>query len=152
LLSGRNLGGGAKRLNAGEGLFIAAGKTAALRAGGNGPSTFLHFLLAPAGDLDRPAGMASTAVTELYRTADPIPGLMPGGYDLNLTRVIFPAGMPSNAPHWLRRHQTNEFDQDRRMIPYARFPIGTTFPSFRGNRDTTAALARSSKAVAMYFA
>jgi hypothetical protein len=35
---------------------------------------------------------------------------------------------------------------------YARFPIGTTFPSLRGTRDTTAALARSSKAVAMYFA
>ena len=51
-----------------------------------------------------------------------------------------------------RRHQTNEFDQDRRMIPYARFPIGTTLPSLRGTRDTTAALARSSKAVAMYFA
>ena len=51
-----------------------------------------------------------------------------------------------------RRHQTNEFDQDRRMIPDARFPIGTTFPSLRGTRDTTAALARSSKAVAMYFA
>jgi hypothetical protein len=26
----------------------------------------------------------------------------------------------------------NEFDQDRRMIPYARFPIGNTFPSPRG--------------------
>ena len=36
-------------------------------------------------------------------------------------------------------------------IPYARFPIGTTFP-LRGTRDTTAVLARSSKAVAMYFA
>ena len=35
---------------------------------------------------------------------------------------------------------------------YARFPIGTTFPLLRGTRDTTAALARSSKAVAMYFA
>jgi quercetin dioxygenase-like cupin family protein len=93
------LDGGAKRLNAGEGLFIAGGKTAALRAGGNGPSTFLHFLLAPAGDLDRPTKTASAAVTELYRTADPIPGLKPGGYDLNLTRVTFPAGMPSNAPH-----------------------------------------------------
>jgi quercetin dioxygenase-like cupin family protein len=91
------LDGGAKRLNAGEGLFIAGGKTAALRAGGNGPSTFLHFLLAPAGDLDRSA--APAAVRELYRTADPIPDLKPGGYDLNLTRVTFPAGMPSNPPH-----------------------------------------------------
>jgi hypothetical protein len=52
-----------------------------------------------------------------------------------------------------RRDQTNEFDQDRRrMIPYTRFPIGTTFPLLHGTRDTTAALARSSKAVAMYFA
>src|SRR5947208_9447431 len=46
--------GRARRLNAGEGLFIAGGKTAALRAGANGQSTFLHFLLAPAGELDRP--------------------------------------------------------------------------------------------------
>lgn len=45
-----------------------------------------------------------------------------------------------------------EFDQDRRVIAYARFPIRTTFPSLRGTRGTTAALARSSKAVAMYFA
>jgi hypothetical protein len=51
-----------------------------------------------------------------------------------------------------RRHQTNEFHQNLRMIPYARFPIRTTFPSLLGTRDTTAALARSSKAVAMYFA
>ena len=29
----------------------------------------------------------------------PIPGLKPGGYDLNLTRVTFPPGMPSNPPH-----------------------------------------------------
>ena len=55
-------------------------------------------------------------------------------------------------PSVYRRHQTNEFDPDRRMIAYARFPIRTTFPSLRGTRDTTAALARSSKAVAMYFA
>ena len=48
--------------------------------------------------------------------------------------------------------QMNERDQDRRMVPYARFPIGTTFPVLRGTKDTTAALARSSKAVAMYFA
>ncbi|MCK1334915.1 cupin domain-containing protein [Bradyrhizobium sp. 38] len=93
------LDGGAKRLNAGEGLFIAGGKTAALRAGGNGPSIFLHLLLAPAGDLDRSAQTAPTAVRELYRTADPIPDLKPGVYDLNLTRITFPAGMPSNPPH-----------------------------------------------------
>jgi len=29
----------------------------------------------------------------------PIPDLKPGSYDLNLTRVTFPAQMPSNPPH-----------------------------------------------------
>ena len=36
---------------------------------------------------------------ELYRTLAPLPALKPGRYDLNLTRVTFPAQMPSNAPH-----------------------------------------------------
>ena len=93
------LDGEAKMLNAGEGLFIAGGKTAALKAGSGGPSTFLRFFLAPAADLDRPAESAPAAVRELYRTAAPIPDLKPGGYDLNLTRVSFPAQMPSNPPH-----------------------------------------------------
>jgi quercetin dioxygenase-like cupin family protein len=93
------LDGEAKILNAGEGLFIAGGKTATLTAGRGGPSTFLHFVLAPAVDLGRPVETSPAAVRELYRTANPIPDLKPGGYDLNLTRVIFPAGMPTNAPH-----------------------------------------------------
>ena len=91
--------GESKMLNAGDGLFIAGGKTAALTAGSGGPSTFLHFFLAPAVDLGRPAEPAPAAVRELYRTADPIPDLKPGGYDLNLTRITFPAQMPSNPPH-----------------------------------------------------
>ena len=93
------LDGEAKMLNAGDGLFIAGGKTAALTAGSGGPSTFLHFFLAPAADLDRPAEPAPAAVSELYRAASPIPDLKPGGYDLNLTRVTFPAQMPSTPPH-----------------------------------------------------
>jgi quercetin dioxygenase-like cupin family protein len=93
------LDGAAKMLNAGEGLFIAGGKTAALIAGSGGPSTFLHFFLAPAADLGRPVETAPAVVRELYRTANPIPDLQPGGYDLNLTRVTFPAQMPSNQPH-----------------------------------------------------
>jgi quercetin dioxygenase-like cupin family protein len=93
------LDGEAKMLNAGEGLFIAGGKTAALTAGSGGPSTFLHFFLAPAADLGRPAETVPATARELYRTADPIPGLKPGGYDLNLTRVTFPAQMPSSPPH-----------------------------------------------------
>src|SRR2546429_239680 len=91
-----SLGGEVKMLSAGEGLFIAGGKTAALTAGSGGPSTFLHFFLAPAVDLGQPAETTPAVVRELYRTANPIPDLKPGGYDLNLTRVTFPAQMPSN--------------------------------------------------------
>src|ERR1700682_2036128 len=94
-----SLGGEAKMLNAGEGLFIAGGKTAALTAGSGEPSTFVHFFLVPAVDLGRPVETAPAAVRELYRTAAPIPDLKPGGYDLNLTRVTFPAQMPSNPSH-----------------------------------------------------
>ena len=93
------LDGETKMLNAGEGLFIAGGKTATLTASSGGPSNSLHFFLVPAADLDRPAESAPAAVRELYRTAAPIPDLKPGGYDLNLTRVTFPAQMPSNPPH-----------------------------------------------------
>jgi quercetin dioxygenase-like cupin family protein len=88
-----------KTLGAGEGLFIASGKVASLKAGNMEPSNFLHFLLAPATDLDRPAETAPATVRELYRTVTPIPGLKAGGYDLNLTRITFPAQMPSNPPH-----------------------------------------------------
>ena len=94
-----SLGGEAKMLNAGDGLFIAGGKTAALTAGPGGPSTFLHFFLVPAADLGGPVATAPAAVRELYRTATPIPDLQSGGYVLNLSRVTFPAQMPSNTPH-----------------------------------------------------
>jgi mannose-6-phosphate isomerase-like protein (cupin superfamily) len=94
-----SLDGATKMLNADEGLFIVGGKMSVLKAGSGRPSSFLHFFLAPAADLDRPAESAPAAVSELYRTAGPIPDLKPGGYDLNLTRVTFPAQMPSNPPH-----------------------------------------------------
>ena len=93
-----SLGGENKVLGAGEALFVAAGKTASLSAG-SGASILLYFLLAPAAELGRPTATAPAAETELYRTVAPIPDLKPGGYDLNLTRVTFPAGMPSNPPH-----------------------------------------------------
>jgi quercetin dioxygenase-like cupin family protein len=88
-----------KVLGAGEALFVAAGKTASLSAGSGAPSILLCFLLAPAAELGRPTATAPAVVTELYRTVAPIPDLKPGSYDLNLTRVTFPAGMPSNTPH-----------------------------------------------------
>jgi hypothetical protein len=81
-------------LNTGAGLVIAAGKTAALTAGRGGPSAFLHFFLAPAVDLGPPAETAPAAARELYCTANPIPDLKPGGYDLNLARHISGADVP----------------------------------------------------------
>jgi hypothetical protein len=56
------LDGEAKKVNTGEGLFVAGGKTAALTAGSEGPSNFLHFFLAPAGDLGRPLESAPAVV------------------------------------------------------------------------------------------
>jgi quercetin dioxygenase-like cupin family protein len=94
-----SLDGETKMLNAGDGRFIANGKTATLTTGTGAPSTFLHFLLISAADLGRPAETPPAAVKELYRTVQPIPDLKPGSYDLNLTRVTFPAQMPSNPPH-----------------------------------------------------
>ena len=94
-----SIGGEVKTLSPGEGLFIAGGNTATLKAGGGGPSTFLHFLLVPAADLDKPLEGQPAVVQELYRTAAALPALKPGPYDLGLTRITFPAEMPSNPPH-----------------------------------------------------
>jgi quercetin dioxygenase-like cupin family protein len=94
-----SLGGENKVLGANEALFVAAGKTASLNSGSGQPSILLYFLLVPAAELGRPTATAPAAATELYQTVAPIPDLKPGGYDLNLTRVTFPAGMPSNPPH-----------------------------------------------------
>jgi quercetin dioxygenase-like cupin family protein len=94
-----SLAGETRTINAGEGLFIGTGKSAELKAGGGAPSTFLHFFLVPAADVDKPAETAPAVVKAAYRTSAPIPDLVSGAHDLNLTRVTFPAGMPSNPPH-----------------------------------------------------
>ena len=94
-----SIGGEVKTLSPGDGFFIASGNVAALKAGDGGPSTFLHFLLSSTADLDKPLEAPPAVVQELYRTAAPLPALKPGRYDLNLTRVTFPAQMPSNPPH-----------------------------------------------------
>jgi len=94
-----SVGAESRMLRAAEGMFIAAGRPAVLTAGNNEPSSFIQFFLVPTVDLAQPAASAPAAVTELFRTTAPIPDLKAGGYDLNLTRVTFPAQMPSNAPH-----------------------------------------------------
>jgi quercetin dioxygenase-like cupin family protein len=94
-----SLAGETKTINSGEGLFIGAGKRAELKAGSGAPSTFLHFFLVPAADADKAAETAPAIVKQVYRTSSPIPDLVSGVHDFNLTRVTFPARMPSNAPH-----------------------------------------------------
>jgi quercetin dioxygenase-like cupin family protein len=36
----------------------------------------------------------------LYRTPEPLPGLQVGPYELSLTRVTVPVGMPVDPPHF----------------------------------------------------
>jgi len=88
-----------KTITGGEGVLIAGGTSASLTAGNGEPSTLLYFLLVPKDALDQPITGAPATVKELYRTPAPLPGLKPGSYELNLTRVTFPPGMPSNRPH-----------------------------------------------------
>jgi len=94
-----SIGGEAKTLSPGEGMFLAGGKLASMKTGTGEASTLLHFLLVPVADQDQPVETKPAIVKELYRTAAPISDLKPGSYDLNLTRVTFPAQMPSNPPH-----------------------------------------------------
>lgn len=94
-----SIDGAVKMVSAGEGLYVPLGKQVSLKAGSGEPSSVLHFLLTAANDLNRPVETAPAVVKEIYRTAAAIPDLKPGSYDLNLTRVTFPAQMPSNTPH-----------------------------------------------------
>jgi quercetin dioxygenase-like cupin family protein len=94
-----SIGGEAKTLSPGEGMYLAGGKLASMKAGTGEASTFLHFLLVPVANQDQPVETKPAIVKELHRTVAPIPDLKPGSYDLNLTRVTFPAKLPSNPPH-----------------------------------------------------
>ena len=94
-----SLGGEAKTVNAGEGIYIAAGTAAQLQAGPGAPSMFLHFFLAEAADLSRPVEKSPASVRELYRATSPIPNLKAGAYDINLTRATFAPQMALTPPH-----------------------------------------------------
>src|SRR5438552_7856493 len=63
-----SIGGEVKTLSADEGLFISSDNAATLKAGAGGPSTFLHFVLAPTADLDKPLEAPPAVMQELYRT------------------------------------------------------------------------------------
>ncbi|MGC1762464.1 MAG: hypothetical protein WA769_05790, partial [Pseudolabrys sp.] len=72
-----SIGGEAKTLSPGEGMFLAGGKLASLKAETGKASTFLHFLLVPIADRDQPVETTPAIVKELFRTAAPIPDLKP---------------------------------------------------------------------------
>jgi quercetin dioxygenase-like cupin family protein len=94
-----SLGGEAKTVNAGEALYIAGGSPAQLQAAAGAPSNVLHYFLATAADLDRPAETAPAVVKEVYRSPGPLPGLKPGPYDLTFQRAAFAPQMALTNPH-----------------------------------------------------
>lgn len=92
---------GAERqlLSSGNGVLIAGGMNTTFKASGSEPTVFLHFVLLTADELGKPVEGRPAVVTELYKTASPIPGLKPGPYEFTLTRVTFPPRQPINPPH-----------------------------------------------------
>ena len=89
----------ATTITGGGGMLIAGGTAASLTAGDGEQSTLLYFELTSEEGFDQPVAVAPATVKELYRTSAPLPELKPGSYELNLTRVTFPPGTPSNPPH-----------------------------------------------------
>jgi mannose-6-phosphate isomerase-like protein (cupin superfamily) len=101
-LTGSNavaVAGESKTLGPGDAMVLAGGGEAELKAGSDGSSRSLFFVLTTAALVDQPLASAPATVAELYRTPAAIPDLKAGSYDLNLTRITFPPQMPSNPPH-----------------------------------------------------
>ena len=82
-----------------DGMLVAAGTSTTFKAGGTEPAVFLHFVLATAGELDKPMEGSPAVVTELFATKLPIPGLKSGPYEFTLVRVSFPPRLPANPLH-----------------------------------------------------
>lgn len=86
-------------LSGGDGVLIGRGMNTTFKASDSEPAVFLHFVLLTADELGKPMEGQPAVVTELYKTASPIPGLKPGPYEFTLTRVTFPPRQPINPPH-----------------------------------------------------
>lgn len=91
--------GESKTLGPTEAMFVPGRHEVSLKAVGDEPSRSLHFVLVRGSVSDSPVATEPAAVAELFRSPGPIPGLKPGAYEINLTRVIFPPRMAANAPH-----------------------------------------------------
>jgi quercetin dioxygenase-like cupin family protein len=87
-------------LQAGDALLVTADKVHSFTAAAAEPAIFLHYVLGRAEELDRAGEQKPGIVTELYRSAEPIPQLKPGPYEFTLTRVTFPPQMAPNVPHY----------------------------------------------------
>jgi quercetin dioxygenase-like cupin family protein len=87
-------------LRPGDGLLVTASKVHLFTATAAEPAIFLHYVLGRAEELDRAGEQPPAIVTELYRSAEPIPQLKPGPYEFTLTRVTFPPQMAANVPHY----------------------------------------------------
>src|SRR5215472_1356330 len=95
-----DLEGAARSIAEGAAAFIPAGKAATVGASGPEPTNLLLFVLTPRPNQRKPLLDRPAVTTELCRTPDPLPGLQAGPYELSLTRVTLPAGMPADPPHF----------------------------------------------------
>ena len=91
--------GESKTAQDGDCAFVAAGKTATLRAAAGHAATFLQFILVPAAELTRAPNGKPAAVTVLYQTPEAIKELKPGPYEFTMTRVTAPPKAPAPPMH-----------------------------------------------------
>jgi len=95
-----DIDGTVQSLAEGTGAFIPAGKAATVGASASEPTNLLLFVLTPRPNQRKPLLDRPAVTTELYRTPEPLLGLQAGPYELSLTRVTLPAGMPADPPHF----------------------------------------------------
>lgn len=91
--------GQTRNLAAGDAVLLDAAHDGFMKAGADGPSRLLVFAIVPEKSAGSPFPTEPASAAELFRSPAAIPDLKPGAYEVNLTRVTFPPGMPSNPPH-----------------------------------------------------
>ena len=87
-------------LHEGAAVFLPSGTPAALTAAPGTPAIVLQFLIGSATELDQAGPARPAAVTELYRTREPLPSLKPGPHEFSMTRVTVEKGVPRPAMHY----------------------------------------------------
>ena len=88
-----------RKLQQGEGTYLASGVDVTLRAEPNA-ATLLQYQLLTAANLAKPSMNTPASVTELHRMAIPADTLKPGPYEFSLIHVTLSGrGLPSARPH-----------------------------------------------------